>query len=278
MRYVINRTIYFRNTDGALWKEDEDDSSSITLTVTTSRLLTYLLERHGEVASRDDILESVWTDYGLRSSNNSLNKYIADLRKIFSQMELTEDVIVTVPTIGFMFSRGIEVEKEYTVVGDKADNQLVYESHHQNVAIENEGMTKKTNRKRYVLLACLILLVGVTPAILSTTDIGVELSEIGKLPQSNVYLLAHIDGCEIYTLQQNLLNTTSVEINIAKKLIKETGLKCLETTRFFFQPSEPVIYGYQGRVFFSRCTYNKDKPDEFSACNNYYGTSYKNEE
>lgn len=268
MRYVINRTIHFRNTDGAIWKEHEDDPSSITLTVTTSRLLTFLLERHGEVASRDDILETVWTDHGLRSSNNSLNKYIADLRKIFSNMELNEDVIITVPKIGFMFSREIEVEKEPSV----EDEQYVYESRHPDVKIENEGDTKKI--KRYALLSFLIIFMGVTPILFSTTDIGIKLSGIGTLQQSKSYLLGSIDGCQVYTLQQSSVNMISIKVAIAEKLIKKTGFKCLENTRLYFQPSDPVVYGYPGRVFLSRCTYNKDTPGKFAACDNFYGANY----
>lgn len=274
MRYVINRTIHFRNTDGALWKEDENDPSSITLTATTSRLLTFLLERHGEVASRDDILESVWTAHGLRSSNNSLNKYIADLRKVFSNLELTDEVIITVPKIGFMFTREIEVDKEPSV----DDDQFVEGSHRHEVVADADNKAKKKRSKRNISLSFLILFVGVMPAFLSGMGIGVKLSGIGSLPQSNSYLLGNVDGCDIYTLQQSSIDMTSVKISLAKKLIKQTGLKCLENTRVFFQPSDPVVYGYPGRVFLSRCTYNKDIPDKFAACDNFYGVNYTNED
>ncbi|WP_259568029.1 transcriptional regulator [Enterobacter sichuanensis] len=274
MRYVINRTIHFRNTDGALWKGDENDPSSITLTVTTSRLLTFLLERHGEVASRDDILETVWTAHGLRSSNNSLNKYIADLRKVFINMELDEDVIITVPKIGFMFAREIEVDKESSAVEDE---QFDHDPHIHEAVVDNDNKAQKRNRKRNFFLPFLILLVGVMPIFLSKFGIGVKFSGIGTLPQSNSYLLGNVDGCDIYTLQQSSVDMTNVKMFIARTLIKKTGLTCLKNTKVFFQPSDPVVYGYPGRVFLSRCTYNKDSPQKFAACDNFYGINYTNE-
>lgn len=270
MRYVINRTIHFRNTDGALWKEDENDPSSITLTATTSRLLTFLLERHGEVASRDDILDSVWTAHGLRSSNNSLNKYIADLRKVFSNLEVDEDVIITVPKIGFMFSRDIEVEKDMHVV----DDDKFAQEYHADVV---EHVISK-GRKRNVLFPLIILFVGIMPILASKISIGFNLSGLGSLPQSRSYILGNIDGCDIYTLQQSSVDMTSIKMHLAKKLMAETKIQCLKNTRIFFQPSDPVVYGYPGRIFLSRCTYNKDTSDKFAACDNFYGANYTNED
>ncbi|MHC9515486.1 winged helix-turn-helix domain-containing protein [Enterobacter mori] len=272
MRYVINRTIHFRNTDGAIWKVNENDPSSITLTVTTSRLLTFLLERHGEVASRDDILETVWTSHGLRSSNNSLNKYIADLRKMFVNLDLDEDVIITVPKIGFMFAREIEVDKESSAIDDE---QFDHAPHSHEVVHDNND--QKRCRKRNVYLPFLILFVGAMPMFLSNFGIGIKLSGMGSLPQSNSYLLGNVDGCDIYTLQQSSVDMTNVKMFIARTLIKKTGLSCLENTKVFFQPSDPVVYGFPGRVFLSRCTYNKDSPHKFAACDNFYGINYTNE-
>lgn len=108
MFYTINNTINFRDTDGLIWL-DRDEVSSIALTTTTSRLLAFLLERQGEVVPRDEILSYVWDAHGLRSSNNSLNKYISDLRNIFRNLGYSEEIIVTVPRIGFMFSADIPV-------------------------------------------------------------------------------------------------------------------------------------------------------------------------
>ncbi|MHA1092224.1 winged helix-turn-helix domain-containing protein [Enterobacter ludwigii] len=266
MRYVINRTIHFRNTDGALWKEDENEPSAITLTVTTSRLLTFLLEHHGEVASRDDILETVWESHGLRSSNNSLNKYIADLRKVFSNLELTGDIIITVPKIGFMFNREIEVDKEPAVDDDRFESEL------QQSIVSTDNKPSKTKFK----LPVLVIIIGLLPIVLSSLGIGVRFSGVGSLPQSNSYILGNIDGCDVYTLQQSSVDMTGVKISIARRLMKETGIKCLENTRLFYQPSDPVVYGYPGRVFLSRCTFNKDTDEKFAACDNFYGANYAN--
>ncbi|WP_395038332.1 transcriptional regulator [Klebsiella sp. KE9767] len=75
MIYRINKIILFRDDDGQLWIEGNEESG-YDLTPTTSRLLAFILKRRGEVLTRELIMTHVWDKYGLRSSNNSLNKYI----------------------------------------------------------------------------------------------------------------------------------------------------------------------------------------------------------
>lgn len=275
MLYIINGNIHFRNTDGALWKDDENDPSSVTLTATTNRLLTFLLERHGEVASREDILDKVWTSYGLRSSNNSLNKYIADLRKVFTNLEIPDEVIITVPRVGFMFTRDIDVERqpfnsEYSplaegVVAPGEDT------------VDNQIPVADLFPKKWVYVSLAIVVLGILPVMVSKLLINVKLSEINTLKQSSSFFLGKVNECEIFTIKQSSSEMTAVKLAIADKIISQTGLRCLENTRIFFQPSDPVVYGYPGRIFLSRCTFNKDTPTDFAACDNYYGVNYINE-
>jgi len=273
VRYIINGEIHFRNTDGAIWKGDETEPESITLTVTTSRLLSFLLDHHGEVSTRDDILNAVWTDHGLRSSNNSLNKYIADLRKIFSSLELDDEVIITVPKVGFMFAKEISVKKEQNSVDYNHPSLISTKS---NFGINHHKKSKP--QRKFILIAFAIAFLGLSPIMLSKIILNLKLLDVHTPQQSNSYLLGYVNKCEIYILQQSSIDMTSVQLSIAEKLIKKTDLKCLEHTRLFYQPSDAIVYGYPGRVFLSRCTYNKEKPSEFAACDNYYGVNYTNEE
>ncbi|UWM63220.1 winged helix-turn-helix domain-containing protein [Enterobacter sp. CP102] len=119
MIYLINERIHFRPEDGAIW-EGSKKESEVTITITMSRLLTLLLQRKGDVVTRDEILDKVWDAHGLRSSNNSLNKYIAELRKVFTSFEVHDEVITTVPRVGFMLSGNIIVD----ILEEKIDNDI----------------------------------------------------------------------------------------------------------------------------------------------------------
>lgn len=109
MVYTIGGLVQFRSEDGAVWVSED---IGVTLTVTTSRLLEYLLLHRGRVIFRDEILQNVWDAHGLKTSGNSLNKYISDLRSAFRNLGFQQELIVTVPKVGFMIAEGVHIEAE----------------------------------------------------------------------------------------------------------------------------------------------------------------------
>lgn len=108
MVFVIDNRVFYRSEDGAIWPSG-DEGSTVILTLTMNRLLACLLEKHGQVLTRNELLESVWDAHGLRSSSHTLNKYISELRKHFVQLGIVEECITTVPRVGFMFNSDVEV-------------------------------------------------------------------------------------------------------------------------------------------------------------------------
>ncbi|MGX5022267.1 winged helix-turn-helix domain-containing protein [Enterobacter sp. UPMP2060] len=276
MLYIISGEIHFQNSDGAIWKEAHTQEESVTLTATTSRLLSYLLDHHGKVCTRDEILDAVWSTYGLRSSNNSLNKYIADLRRVFNNFELTGDVIITVPKVGFMFAKEVDVKKlqhsfnDENYIPDTTVVSLTTGAHDQEIQLKSH--------LNLTVLFFAIIFFGLSPIVFSMFIQNLKLLDVHSIKQSNPYLLENMNNCKIYTLQQTSTDITAIQLTIVKKLMQKTGFKCQENTSIFFQPSDPVIYGYPGRVFLSRCTYNNDKQAKLAACDNYYGVNYTSEE
>lgn len=233
------------------------------------RLLTYLIERHGEVASRDDILETVWTMHGLRSSNNSLNKYIADLRKIFVNLELGTEVIITVPKVGFMMSRDVDIEIKQT-----DDDVFPLQSPEEALPV--------ISQKRYIpplriLVLTAVIITGGVVSLFSDSVLKLELFGRNEIPESPVFYLGDVDGCKIMTLQPGSEKMTPVKLTLAREVMKHANIFCTPDTEIYFQPSDPAVYGDKGRVFLSRCTFNKFAKGKFAACKNYYGVNYRNE-
>ncbi len=139
MIYKIQGTIHFRSDDGLIWL---DEDSCVTLTATTSRLLKFLLDHREHVVYRNEILEKVWDAHGLRTSSHSLNKYISDLRAIFRNMGCVEEIIVTVPRVGFMVSASILIERV-----DNSAPAIRNENDAEAIALSSSGCAHKGTRK-----------------------------------------------------------------------------------------------------------------------------------
>lgn len=61
------------------------------------------------MVEREHLLEQVWESHGLVSSNGSLNQYISILRKTLTSLTDIEDIIVSIPKVGFIISQDIEI-------------------------------------------------------------------------------------------------------------------------------------------------------------------------
>ncbi|MCT4709985.1 winged helix-turn-helix domain-containing protein [Enterobacteriaceae bacterium H11S18] len=148
MTYIINGIIKYKPEDGTLWNID-DPERVLTLTLTNSNLLQFILDSNGDVLSREAVLENIWDKQGLRSSNNTLNQYISISRRTLSLLG-ADEVIITVPRIGFCLNGNVKVVKEI----DKTD-RLSTSATSVNVAKEASGI----KRGLLVLLFFLMLLV-----------------------------------------------------------------------------------------------------------------------
>ncbi|MCA2024384.1 winged helix-turn-helix domain-containing protein [Enterobacter sp. K16B] len=106
----MNKQIIFDSDMCTLGLEDSQDEL-IQISNPTKRLLLLLIAHKGEAIKREVIFKKVWDDYGMVSSNNNLNQCVSKLRKIMKNLGMDEEVIVTVPKIGFMLHQQVDVEK-----------------------------------------------------------------------------------------------------------------------------------------------------------------------
>jgi DNA-binding winged helix-turn-helix (wHTH) protein len=110
MKFLFNKHVIFDSDTGLLAAHDEQDDP-VQISNPTKRLLLLLLQHQGEVVNRDVIFKKVWDDFGMVSSNNNLNHCISKLRRILRNLGLEEEIITTVPKMGFMFQKEIDVEQ-----------------------------------------------------------------------------------------------------------------------------------------------------------------------
>ncbi|WBF44096.1 winged helix-turn-helix domain-containing protein [Serratia rubidaea] len=109
MKYRINGQILFDMDSGSLSLLGLSDEP-LPISNPSKRLLLLLIVHQGEQVSRELIFRKVWDDYGMVSSNNNLNQCVSKLRRVLKTLGIEEEVIITVPKVGFMLSRSVAIE------------------------------------------------------------------------------------------------------------------------------------------------------------------------
>ncbi|WP_431225413.1 winged helix-turn-helix domain-containing protein [Serratia sp. L9] len=106
MKYIINLVIIFDPGQRTL-ALNNNPLTAIELTKPSCRVFNELIKKHGTTLTRDELLKNAWEDFGIPSSNASLNNCICELRKAFISLGIEDKVIITAPRIGFKLEANI---------------------------------------------------------------------------------------------------------------------------------------------------------------------------
>lgn len=106
--FIINGCVIFNIENRKLicYQDESADMAFsikiVSLNDTQARLLSFLLHNRGdELIDKDNIMESVWDDFGLSSSSQRLWQSINDLRKKLSVVGIQNDIIINVHGAGY---------------------------------------------------------------------------------------------------------------------------------------------------------------------------------
>lgn len=98
-------------------------------------LLLTLVEHHGEILTRDDLLEKVWSGQFVEEGN--LTVQVSALRKIFGERKDDHRFIVTVPGKGYSFVAELD---------EPTESDIIVESHSLSRIIVEEEISDEPNR------------------------------------------------------------------------------------------------------------------------------------
>ncbi|WP_051916663.1 MULTISPECIES: winged helix-turn-helix domain-containing protein [unclassified Serratia (in: enterobacteria)] len=107
MKYIIDKKLILDSDEKTLFLA-ESPEEYVEIGAVSARLFVEMLENIAGV-DREYLLDTVWSNHGLRPSNNNLNNHISQLRKSISSLIDFDDLIVTLPKKGFM------INKRYTI-------------------------------------------------------------------------------------------------------------------------------------------------------------------
>lgn len=232
MVYCINRTIVYNPDDGSLTLTDDTHqqcAGEIALTPTANRLLHILVSHQGSVLAREELLEHVWDNYGLKSSNNSLNQYISMLRRNFTDLGVEETAIVTVPRVGFMFSPELDV----------AAGAARLPSTPSAAAIATQGETPPVTRRTSPVRKSRALLILL--ALLTVANLGHAIYRYttpDKAPYESRYLIGELAGCPVYSFYRSSQGSHHESLREIDQQMKQAALPCPSGSAIFYREQD----------------------------------------
>ncbi|MGU3522808.1 transcriptional regulator [Enterobacteriaceae bacterium C23F] len=242
MKYLIEDRVIFRPDDGTFWAIGHEDEKVI-LPPIVARLMTLLLEEQGNVLTRDEIMERVWTIHGLEPSGNSLNQYISNIRRNFLNAGLGDNVIKTIPRIGFIFSGEIKVEKQ---LRPEAENSFPVEE----ASLPRKVVKTSSNHKLfYSTLFVFSAIIIATPWLVSRSLDVINEHHLEIKPVS----IGTINQCHVQTVKMdNASRNPNIHL-VAQKIFDNANIHCenKETAFLFVQNSS--FHNEPGRIFISAC-------------------------
>ncbi|MBO0212952.1 winged helix-turn-helix domain-containing protein [Vibrio sp. Vb2880] len=257
MKLLLNHTVIYNSSDGTLKLSDaESDHESLTLTPTANRLLELLSKHHGTPMERDVLLMEGWDKFGLKGSYSSLNQYISQLRKTLHKFTGVDDIILTIPKVGFMLN------SEFPIKNMDPEPIAVSES----TAKAHYAPKKKVTFKKYLYPFLYTSLFGV---LVTGTTI------ISKKFYQDAYHIGKIEQCDVYNFRKRSDEGIAFQLSILKEEMQKLNIHCGKTEKVFFHSQNSLFYGHSGRLFFSKCFLVDGK---FSACENYYYYQWKKNE
>jgi DNA-binding winged helix-turn-helix (wHTH) protein len=265
MRYNINGRLIYNATDGTLTLPGSDEPDS-QLSFTVSALLYFFL-CHTEVVSRVKVLEKVWDEKGLTSSNSNLNQYLSMLRKILRHYEI-DNIVVTV-------SRGyLQLNPDISIEMLDASPPPGIQPQHEPVAgllplpvpIEPVAQVSTRMRSMYWYISGTSLLALSLLLVFSVFDSN----GLRPIPLTRI----NHSACKLLASDEILRSVTGTTYGKNFDAVRQRlNLECKPNNGFVFFYGDRLETNGLGRVFLAHCAVHKDSP--FSYCNNYFYYAWK---
>lgn len=256
MVFTIYNIISFRSDDGAMWNIAQPDRR-LSLTTIPTRLFTYLLEHADKMVGREELLNNIWDKYGLEPSNNSVNQYISLIRKSLIELGCDEEIIKTLPRVGFfiagnMVSRNQETQQSIATTG--AETPPAKEQ------VRLQKWYKPSLLAASVIIAALLVLQPIRSA---TNQLDY------RFPKSTLYKIGTIATCPVFSLNESSPYNAARKVQIAEELAAAHA-PCMDNEVYIFDSGEHYVYQQSGRAFISRCTNSDHTLSHISDCKAVY--------
>ncbi|WMT15650.1 winged helix-turn-helix domain-containing protein [Serratia fonticola] len=256
MVFTIFNMIAFRSEDGAMWNIAQPDRR-LSFTTIPTRLFTYLLENADKMVSREELLNNIWNKYGLEPSNNSVNQYISLIRKSLSELGCDEEIIKTIPRVGFYIAREMVSASSETLHNVETTSTKVQP------AIEQSRLRRGYKPTLLAISLIISTLLVLQPFRSATGHLDY------RFPKSTLYKIGNIATCPVYALSASSPDVAARKEKLAEELAA-VHAPCVNNEIFIFHSGEHYAYQRSGRAFITRCTNSDHTLSHFSDCKAVY--------
>ncbi|MEZ3501467.1 transcriptional regulator [Pantoea sp. KPR_PJ] len=271
MVYTIDGIIVYNSEDSTL--SHIPTQETLSLSISSGRLLERLLDSHGEILSRDTLLTEVWDKYGLRGSNSNLNQYLSMLRRALAGFGC-ENLIITVPKMGIRLNTAVPVERERvtpliiaeseTRLRKDADTEARHVSpiaREEISGITSDASAPPAGPAHWLLLALLfVILLGVTGwSYVNIHQRNEDFTPATLLLKGGcqAVIMQGIDNSEKAMLEKQIL-----------QMLQENHQLCDADTRIYFDRNTAFTTQNYGRTILSSCKTNSS--GHVISCSNFY--------
>ncbi len=254
MKYSINRFVDFDNCRGIL-SLINDNHTSVQLSRPGGRLLNELITHSGMTLTREALLKNVWEDHGLIPSNNNLSNHISFLRKIFAQLGVEENIIVTSPREGFRLQAEIEIVSDEDCA--QQDNVGEEEMSPQHPAMSRETEIKQRQRKirrlfrrKIINMNFLVIPIIIFSLIMTYAHFS------GFIFQHEKNSTAFVGYCEVIDLESGKDIDDREKMSIVKKIIEEKNINCINKRSHLYLKATQLTMDNEHKqqaIFLAQC-------------------------
>ncbi|QXN62771.1 winged helix-turn-helix domain-containing protein [Serratia fonticola] len=233
MIYIIDTIIVFDPVTRSLTLKN-DAQLSVELSKPATRLLSELIEHNQLILIREDLIKSVWEDYGFSPSKGNLSNSISELRKAFVSLGLHKEIIITVPRTGFKMEAEIHpvvktVEKNNSVMIENVEPEPVAPPPFARTLSLPAKLTDKVVKLKGRLF--------VTAVIFTVMIVSIVFLMFPK--SQPIRLVTTIGMCNIFGLN-NAKPPADFSIK-ASEMIQSQGIKCIEEAAdIYYADSRPA--------------------------------------
>ena len=153
----------------------------------TFDLLTFLLERNGQVVTKDEILETVWAGQFVEEANLSVQ--ISALRKALGEKRDAPRFLVTVPGKGYKFVADVNSNEEIVIEKHKLERVIVDEEIEELQSADAKQLTRGKPQSRQAIFAfaglALLILVGFAGFRYFSNSPKAQINSLAVLPFVN---------------------------------------------------------------------------------------------
>lgn len=278
--YIIGQKIRYVPASETLFIVSRPEDL-VVLTPACNRLLLHLLSSQGTVLSRDAIFTILWEQYGYSPSNNSLNTYVSLIRKGFTNLGLTDDVVVTVPKVGFIFSPDVPVEAIHIhsdpECADDVRENIIYEpfdtvaeigqsTDHKKkqlapITLKNFSPVVKNKRLRLSVYLGLV-----SAALIVSLSIFMGYPRKSVIAEIKPIRVGQLNGCVVYYLPVHAGGSIMLSKNEIDQIVHASNFRCQPGEDFYFYLDYNVRMDNSGIIYVASC---KTKNGRMTACRNY---------